>query len=282
MAIDSLSEPVGPEVSAVVSLPEYITGLPAYLALTITSGRDTSYSDLRFANLLSLGGCIGIELKSSDGKLVVLHVPTPQSSDDPETSGGTLGQGESRRMLTDISPLLPDNLPDGTYRARLAYATDETKQCWSASFDIKFRSPTKAEAAWISSTVTDRNNSLPWTHWTYVQPKYPVYRGQISPENPLKLNLVLRRLFFGPESLEKADPEILKVLTEGNDSKLYAPETWALRAELYQARGDQQKYQECISQISRNTNGLQWWVRMLEAGHGGFLKTFRLGPALTR
>ena len=180
-------------------------------------------------------------------------------------------------MLTDISPLIPSEIPEGEYSVRIAYVARRGDFYWSQPFKVKYRKPTEAELRWLAALAPDRAKSFAWTDWTYTQPNYPVYSGPISSENPLKLNLVLRRLFFGPESLDKVNPDILDVLTEGNDSKVYEPEGWALKAELYQARGDHQKYQECIRLITQRTSGLQWWIRMMES-RGSFLKTFRLEP----
>jgi hypothetical protein len=276
MPMDSVPQ-VPPIEISVKSLPEYVRGLPAYLAVTITAPPGTAFSGLRFANLLDLGGATGIELKSAEGKIVVHEVPVPQRFENPEDLGGILHDGESRRMLTDVSPGLPASLPEGQYHARIVYAANRRKQFWSKSFEIKFRDPTKTEADWITSLAPDRSKALAWTDWTYTRPKQPVFTGEINPENPLKLNLILRRLFFGPESLEQVNPDTLDVLTSGRDSKLYEPEMWALKAELYQAHHDQQKYKDCVARIDQSTSGMQWWIRMLEGG-GGFLSTFRLGP----
>ena len=281
MPLDFESRSANLEVTSVETLREYIHGFPAYAAVTIATNPHTSFSHLRFANLLDLSGCIGIEITRSDGKVIVHILPAPRPYEDPRGGGETLREGETRRMLTDISQLIPADLPEGEYNARIVYAARRGDFYWSQLFNIKLRNPTTAEAGWLSSLAPDRQSALEWNDWTYTQPNHRVYLGEITPENPLKVNLILRRLFFGAESLEQVDPEVLNVLTAGNDSKLYEPETLALKAELYQARGDQSKYQECVTRISARTPGLQWWIRMMESG-AGFLRTFRLGPAQGR
>jgi hypothetical protein len=281
MPLDSESRSANLEVTSVETLREYIHGFPAYAAVTIAASPHTSFSHLRFANLLDLSGCIGIEITRPDGKAIVHHLPAPPPYEDTRSGGETLREGESRRMLADISQLIPADIPEGEYHARIMYAARRGDFYWSKLFNIKLRNPTAVEAGWLSSLAPDRQSALEWTDWTYTQPKYPVYLGEITPENPLKLNLILRRLFFGAQPLEQVDPELLSVLTGGNDSKLYEPETLALKAELYQARGDHLKYQECVTRISARTPGLQWWIRMMESG-GGFLRTFRLGPVQGR
>jgi hypothetical protein len=268
-------------LSSVETLPAYVRGFPAYVAVTIAAPRGVSFPQLRFANLLDLSGCIGLEMTLPDGKVVVDHLPSPPPQEDPRRGGIGLRGGESRRMLTDISQLIPVEVPEGEYRARIAYSPNQAHLYWSGPFNIKLRNPTDVETGWLASQAPDRGQALAWTEWTYTQPKYFAHSGTITPENPLKLNLVLRRLFFGPESLDRVNPGILDVLTEGYDSKVYEPEAWALKAELYQARGDRQKYQECINLITQRTSGLQWWIQMMDSG-GSFLSTFRLGPAERR
>jgi hypothetical protein len=278
MLLHSESQSADLEVTSVETTREYVQGFPAFAAVTIASSSHASFLRLRFANLLALSGCIGIEITSPEGKVIVHTLPVPAPYDDPRDAGGGLQKGQARRMLTDISQLIPAEIPEGEYHARIAYVPRRGDFHWSQPFSLKLRKPTETEVAWLSSQAPDRSSALEWTDWTYARPRYPVYLGPISPENPLKVNLMLRRLFFGPESLAQVNPAILDILTEGSDSKVFEPETWALKAELYQARGDQQKYQECVRLINQRTSGLQWWIRMMESG-GGFLKTFRLGPA---
>jgi hypothetical protein len=278
MSIDSSPQLDRLKVTSIETLPEYISGFPVYVALTITADRGTSFSGLKFANLLDLAGCIGIELIDPEGKLIIHRLPVPRPHDNPERTAGVLKAGESRRMLTDVSKFIPSGIPDGEYRARIVYAVDTDEYHWSNPFTLKFRSPTKVELAWLSSLAPDRSQYLGWTDWTFTQPRIPVFSGEISSDNPLKLNLILRRLFFAPESLEQVDPDSLNVLTAGQVSKLYGPETMALKAELYQARGERGRSQQLLAQILRDTPGLLWWVRMVESG-GSFLRTFRRGPA---
>jgi hypothetical protein len=185
--MDSVPQ-VPPIEISVKSLPEYVRGLPAYLAVTITAPPGTAFSGLRFANLLDLGGATGIELKSAEGKIVVHEVPVPQRFENPEDLGGILHDGESRRMLTDVSPGLPASLPEGQYHARIVYAANRRKQFWSKSFEIKFRDPTKTEADWITSLAPDRSKALAWTDWTYTRPKQPVFTGEINPETRSFMN----------------------------------------------------------------------------------------------
>ena len=281
MPLDSPSTSAGLQVASVETHREYVRGFPAYAAVTIAAAAEAPFSGLRFADLVDLSSSIGIEIKRSDGKMLAHKLPVPRMEENPERVRGILHEGESRRMLTDISQLIPPSATEGEYDARIVYAAARGEFYWSQPFRLKLRNPTAVETQWLSSQAPDRNKALEWTDWTYTHPKYPVYLGEINPENPLKLNLLLRRLFFGPDSLEQVNPDILNVLVAGNDSKLYEPETWALKAELYRARGDQPKYQECVQNITKRTSGLAWWIRMMDAG-GSLLSTFRLGPASGR
>jgi hypothetical protein len=98
--------------------------------------------------------------------------------------------------------------------------------------------------------------------------------GEVTAKNPLALDLILRRLFYGPERLDRVNPTILDVLAS---DELYEPEVKALTAELYLARGDLEQYQQLRAEILRDTPGLAWWMRVLDQG-GGYLKTFRMEP----
>jgi hypothetical protein len=107
--------------------------------------------------------------------------------------------------------------------------------------------------------------------WTITCPK-TLYDGRVAGDNPLRLNLLLRQMFCGPESLDRFDPARLDVLTG-----LYAPEGHALQAELYQARGDVAKYLEIRSRILLEAPGLGWWTRLIDGG-GAYLKSIRIRP----
>jgi hypothetical protein len=281
MSSDLLPKLEDLDISSVEALPTYVRGFPVYVAVTIAAPPGVFFSRLRFANLLDLSGCIGLQIMLPDGKVIVDHLPSAAPDENPRRQRLGLRGGESRRMLTDLSQLIPAEVSAGEYRARIAYAPNDAHLYWSKPFEIKLRNATDAEADWLASQAADRREALTWSEWTYTRPKRAVYAGPISSENPLKLDLVLRRLFFGPDSLDKVDPSILDVLGEGNDSKIYEPEMWALKAELYRARGDRQKFDECVRLITQRASGLRWWIAMLETG-GGFLTTFRVGPASGR
>jgi hypothetical protein len=98
----------------------------------------------------------------------------------------------------------------------------------------------------------------------------PVYTGAIRPDNPLQLDLLLRRLFYGREPLTRVNPALLDVL-----DGLYRPEREVLQAELYHARGDQGNYLQLRTKILRDYPGLAWWVWMIDEG-GAYLKTSRV------
>jgi hypothetical protein len=177
-------------------------------------------------------------------------------------------------MLTDVSSLIPGTLSPGKYRVRLVYASGRSRYHWAKPFDAAYRNPTPAEESLLSSLAPDRGKFPNWSDWTITRPRQPMETGEITAKNPLALDLILRRLFYGPEPLDRVNPTILDVLA--ND-ELYEPEVKALKAELYLARGDKDQYQQLRAEILRDTPGLAWWMRMLDQG-GGFLKSFRMEP----
>jgi hypothetical protein len=258
------------EVLAVDHQPVYVIGFPVHVAITVRARPDTSFNRLPFADLVDLHDCIGVQLtKTGSDRPQLQYTPTPVIEPEIGEYGDRLSSGESRRMLTDISPLIGTAIDEGEYEARITYVT--TSAAYQAPpVSIRFRNPTGDETAMLASVAADRPQFPNWATWTVTRPHDPVDTGDITSDNPLKLNLLLRRFFFGPDPLERADPTALNALTE-----LYKPEAQALKAELAYARGDLVTYQRHKAEALRSTPGLAWWFRMIEEG-GGYLKAFRI------
>jgi hypothetical protein len=271
MPEDLIQPESGLEVTSVDHLPEYVIGFPIYVAITIRADLRTAYPRLPFANLLNLKSCIGVEVSRLDGTVISRELPTPIIDRQLGNPGAALEKGESRRMLTDVSPLVPITLSQGNYSVRFAYAAARENYYWANPVKITFRNPNQAEAAWLSSLAVEREKFFGWADWTYTAPEGSVFSGAITEDNPLKLNLLLRLLFFGPTTPAQVDPAITDVLTG-----VYEPEGKALKVELYQARGDQANYQRTRDEILRQTPGLGWWMRRVDQ-KAGFLASFRVG-----
>ena len=256
------------QVLQVDHLSEYVIGYPVYVVITLRSRSDTAFNRLVFADLLDLRGCIGAEITLPNGRMSTKHIPKVVIDPDYGLSGAPLGPGESRRMLSDVSPLFDVPMSEGEYRVRFLYASPDAIYA-APVVKMRFRKPTAAEASTLSKLAPDRTKSPNWGIWTTTRPNEPVYEGALQPNNPLVLNLLLRRLFYGRQPANKIDPSVLDPL-----GGIYAPEGKALKAEIYRARGDQQNYEQLKAQILTDTPGLLWWIRMLDQG-GGYITTFR-------
>jgi hypothetical protein len=262
------------EITEVQHLPAYVIGFPMFASMTVRSG-NLSFNHLPFANILALNDCIGIEFLDSSNRSVAHYVPQPIINPESGAFGEQLGAGQSRRMLFDFSPLVPAAIAEGEYTVRFSYAS--TRAVFPAGpFHVRFRMPSQAESAWISSFAPTRLNYANWADWTVSKPKSPLPTTDINFDNPLKFDLVLRRLFFGSEPLTQVDLHLFDLL-----NGMYDPESKALKSELYFLRGEKLAYQQIKAELLRDTPGLAWWLEMVEGG-GAFLKTYRLDLARNR
>lgn len=253
------------EVLPVEHLPEYVIGFPVHVAITVRAASHVSFARLPFADLTDLRSSIGVEYTGPAGP----GESMPESRLNPESGrrGEPLAEGETRRMLADVSPLF-ESPAEGAYQARFFYLTPRASYS-AAPVRFRFRRPTPAEANRLALFAPDRPRFDDWASWTTVCPLSPVHTGPIDPADPLRFNLLFRRLICGPDPLDRVAPAVLDVLTG-----LYAPERLALQAELDHARNDEASYRQLRSQILQTQPGLAWWIRMIDRG-GAYLQTFR-------
>lgn len=259
------------EPPTVEHLAAYVIGFPVFIAVTIRTKPGIAMNAIPAADLIALNECIGVEVRDSAGAVIHTYRPRPLVDPDLGEPGVRLSPGESRRMLTDISPTL-GRLMAGEYTLQVSYVIPDAAY-HAPPFTVRFRNPTTAEMAMLAAVAPDRAGVANWAIWTTTRPLLPVYTGAIRQDHPLLLNLFLRRLFYGQEPLARLNPTLLDAM-EG----LYRPEREALQAELYYARGDQEHYLQLRAKILRDSPGLAWWVRMIDEG-GAYLKTFRVEPS---
>lgn len=253
-------------------LSEYVIGFPAFIAITVRACSDVATNMLLFGDFINLRECIGADsIEIGAIGLSPYYRPKPVLAPEAGRYPGRLSRGEVRRMLVDVSPLFGRAIPAGEYQTVFSYVS--TRDTYLATpVRIRFRNPTEAESALCATLAWDRPRAPNWAMWTTTYPRLPVYTGEIRPDNPLKFNLLLRRLFFGPEPPDRVDPAMLDIL-----DGLFQPERDALKAELYAIRGNQEKYQQLRAKILRDEPGLAWWIAMIDGG-GGYLQTFRFEP----
>jgi len=260
--------PIALDIAPVQHLPEYVIGFPMHVAITVISPPNTAFNGLRFADFLDVRDCIGAQIDGPGGYAANYR---PASYANPQTGGhaGRLAPGESRRMLVDVSPYFAQAV-EGPYRVRFSYL--EAYLAYTASaVSFVLRRPTPRETALLAAAAPDRPSFVTWGQWTTHCP-IVLYTDTLAPDNPLRFNLLLRRLLCGAEPLHTVDPGVLDILTG-----LYAPEGRALEAELRHIRGDRDRYGAIRSRILHEAPGLIWWVRMIDAG-GSYLESLRFLP----
>jgi hypothetical protein len=255
-------------IAPVQHLAEYVIGFPMYVAITVASPPNLTFNGLRFADFLDLRQCIGAEIAGPGGYSASYQPATPGDVRPGERTG-RLARGESRRMLVDVSPYFVRAV-EGPYSAQLSYL--EANHVYIApTVTFALRQPAASERTLLESAAPDRPSFVTWGQWSTHCPAV-LYKDAIGHDNPLRFNLLLRRLLCGAESLRQVNPATLDVLTG-----LYTPEARALQAELYRIRGDRDRYDAVRSDLLRETPGLAWWVRMIDDG-GSYLKSLRFLP----
>lgn len=147
-----------------------------------------------------MNDAVGLQLVDSQERLIVERTPTPMLEPEAGRYGESLGAGETRRMLTDLSPLIPGTLAPGRYEPRLQYVTPR-RAYGPKSISVVFRTPTSSEAAQLTLLEPERKRAANWASWTVMRPRTPVDQDPIDPANPLALHLLLRIPAFNGGSM---------------------------------------------------------------------------------
>jgi len=258
------------EVLPVEHLPEYVIGFPVYVAMTVRAKPNAALNAVTFPDLLDLRESVGVELVRRGGGPgdTVTYEPAPHPGGDERPQGERLEPNETRRMLIDVSPILGRGIGEGEYDARLSWVT--VGEIYDAPpVTLRFRRPTPDETARRASAAPDRERYPTWGIWTRTCSAAPSQSTDVRQDDPLVLNLLLRRLFCSPVPPDRIDPTALDAL-----GGLFAPERDAFKVELYNARGDTARAQQLLEQITGSYPGLAWWARMLSAG-AGYVMSFR-------
>lgn len=240
---------------------EYVSGFPVHVAATIrASSPEAGLRNLPYADLFRSAGAFGLTLTDLSGKLTIVSAP-PSSVVDREKQAGTLvlRPGESRRMLIDLSEMLPAGIKAGEYRAVLAYGETRSRTN-SPQFVLRFRDPSAEERADWKALDPEAQSLGGWGMWSLHRPA-----EKLSPDTPipptaaLRFNRAVRLLLFG----DRLDAKVL----QGLDG-IYAPEVAALAAEVLQVAGDQAGYERQSQSVRARYPSLSWWIDQVAAGQG--------------
>jgi len=257
------------EILPVEHAPEYVIGLPMYVAVTIRAGPDVEFYRLVFGNPVNLRTCLGVDA-TGPSKAIHIH-PRPVVDATVGRKGQSLLSGESRRMLLDVSPLFHD-AGEGEYSVRFTYAAPEAV-AEAGAVKLRLRRPTAAEEALVRRVAPDRPKFATWGEWCLTTPEQPIAGGDLKDARALAFALALRYLIHGDQPLSGIDPRILDGLLG-----FYEPERDLMQAELYQERGDAAAVERLTRGVREKTPGMEWWIEGVERG-AGFLRSLSKRPA---
>jgi hypothetical protein len=270
-----------PELPALVmeniaTEPSYVVGFPAYVGLTLsTAPQGTILTRVPAIGWSGTQGMVGLTLMPI-GSTTVISARDASPFFDAEAGGTTrLGAGELRRILIDISELVPAQLAPGHYSIILSVGPENIRAT-SPRLNVSFRTPNDQEEAVLSQLREQVRTRGSWGQWTRLPPLTPDHpRRPWGPGDPLRFNLVLRELYYGSEALSQIGFDILDSLTG-----LFVPEREALRAELLAARGDTVGLARQLDLLKRDFPGLASWADAINDGRSdiGWTRRGRTTP----
>jgi hypothetical protein len=241
----------------------YVVGFPAYCALTVAANpTDASLSRVPAVGWQGARGMVGVTL-SMPGSTEPLHHSEPRAIADPSTGVPVtrLRAGESRRMLIDLTEVLPEQLDPGSYSAAISFGP-ESLRAVSSPVDLKFRAPTDREREALSELAEEVAQRGTWGQWTRMPPLDPArHRLPWGTDDPLRLNWILRDVYYGPEMLPAIPLQRLDVL-----DGIFWPEREALRAELLAVRDDPAAFAAQAALAKRLFPGLSSWMDAIAEG----------------
>lgn len=237
---------------------EYVLGFPMHVAVTVEACRpQLALRHLPYVTPFSSAGGIGAIL-TRDGRNVVHLRPFASCGFGSTTPEFHLGRGERRRMLADLSEILPP-LPAGTYELTVSYgslllAADSTP------VTVVLRDPDASQRELLAARARDLARAGSWGLWTFL-PSQPAPLPPDNPADPARFNLLMRYYFHGAEPLGIDDLGLLAML-----DGVYAPEAAVLEAELLHLLRDQAGYAAAAARVRSEHPALAWRIEELDEG----------------
>ncbi len=239
---------------AIEALPEFVLRLPMPVAVTIENRNpEGTFSGLRGCDLLSPAGGVEFRLVPPQGQTLLWPAESARMRENP-FAGFTLGPGEVRRMLFDLSVIDPSPRP-GRYRLE-ATLFQPLAPAEAPPLELTFVEPPNPEAAVVSKL---RAGHASWA--AFVLDGGPALPASLP--QGLGLHRFLREAVHGPRPIASLDPE---------DAARFAPgplegEAAVLRVEILSARGDPRTAEES-GRILRRWPGLRWRLDEISRGEG--------------
>ena len=251
------TDQMAPELAPleVQTLPEYVIGYPVHVAVTVRhgpAGEGEPYLSLPFADEFSTQGAFGLSLVARGREVFVCH-PLPVFDPDLGQSSYDLRPGESRRILIDLSLLLPPSLQPDSYHAVLTYGPKQMRTA-SGGFALNLRAPNPTESAALAEVASELKLARGWGLWSKLPPKQPYRDAASSRQDPARYNRVLRYLFFSPE----VTPGVLDAL-----DGIYEVDAGVLRAELAMLAEDTALFEAYSRRMLSSFPGVRWQIERI-------------------
>ena len=130
---------------------------------------------------------------------------------------------------------------------------------------LEFRRPTSREQDVRAQVAAEVEAKGSWGQWTRLPPSPgSQLRPPWGPDDPLRLNWILKDLYFGHDRLPTVPLDRLDVL-----GGVFAAEREALRAELLAVRDDTAAFERQVQKVKRDYPGLAAWMEACAGCDGG-------------
>lgn len=243
-------------IAELESEPEYVLGFPMYVAITIAVDQpEAGLNILPYPLPHHLFGAIGLQLwRGGEPEAFVKVAPSAVVDPDLDTPSFRLRPGERRRLLVEISPLLPEHLAPGDYTAVLSYG-DRRMHAQSPHFQLHLRAPTDAERELLAALQPELIEAGSWGEWAESRQPSAIVPGPSSERGDLlRYPRALKLMLHGPVPLGAVDDGFLALL-----DGMFAPDAEGFRGEILAAR-DARAFQAHAQQVKAKWPGLSAWM----------------------
>jgi hypothetical protein len=255
------NEPPSFVIAVLEAEPEYVLGFPIYVAVTVAVDRPgAALNRLPYALTHELYGAIGLRLWRN-GETEPFLSTTPSAVADPHLGMPMfrLGPGEERRMLLEISPLLPESLAPGDYAAALLYGDREEHA--ESRFRLRLRAPTQPEQELLTALQPELSAAGSWGQWAEQRRPSAVVPGPAThPGDLLRYPRALKYMLYGSVPLGAVDDGFLALL-----DGVFAPDAEGFRGEILAAK-DPLAFAAHAQQVRAKWPGLSTWLDHISNG----------------
>jgi hypothetical protein len=243
---------------------EYVLGFPAFIAITLRCDDPrTTLMRLPAFDMFGTNGVIGLTLLPAGGKVPAVAIE-PAAAMDPDLGASLfrLDPGETRRILIDLSPLLPDTLPPGAYTFALSYGYNR-KVARSPFLPLRLRRPGPDEESVLARWGAEKRRAGSWGEWMATPPADPSAVAAASPGNEaFRFAACVRYAKFSRADAAGAARSLASV------RGLPLPEAHALAAEVLLVAGDGTGFDSAASAVGRAHPELAWMLDAARQGKG--------------